>query len=80
MILLPRSVRMIGKAASRPDFLRSWIVSRSSVELGVGELMDLPEALLLGRVIAGQVGQHVDLVLYLARRRIVRLQIPLLDR
>ena len=32
-------------------------------ELGVGELLDLPEALLLGRVIAGQLDQRVDVVL-----------------
>ena len=36
-------------------------------ELGVGELADLPEALLLGRVIAGQLGQRVDVVLDLGR-------------
>jgi hypothetical protein len=47
-------------------------------EPGVGQLADLFEALLLGRVIAGQLSQPVDIALDLAGRRLVRLQIRLL--
>ena len=46
-------------------------------ELGVGELLDLLQGLLLQRIIAGQVVQQVDVVMDLAGRRIVRLQILL---
>ena len=47
-------------------------------QFGIGELLGLPEALLLGPVVAGQFRQPVDIVPDLARRRIEARQVPLL--